>query len=77
MGVASYGGVLTDHPTLIRTDLAAHEGTEIDTAGDRFFAAFLSPSACVATMVEGQRALGAHPYLGGPAGSRADERSFR
>jgi len=60
-----YGEVLTAHHWLIRAGLAAHEGKEIDTQGDAFFAVFTSPSGCVAAAIEMQRAFVAHPW---PAG---------
>jgi predicted ATPase/class 3 adenylate cyclase len=56
----AYGGVLTDHHRLIRAALDAHEGKEVDTQGDAFFAVFTSPSQCVAAAVEIQRALSSH-----------------
>jgi predicted ATPase/class 3 adenylate cyclase len=53
----AYAEVLTDHHRLIRAGLAAHDGTEIDTQGDAFFAVFSSPRACVAATIEMQRAF--------------------
>ena len=53
----AYAQVLADHHRLIRAALAAHDGQEIDTQGDAFFAVFSSPSACVAGAIEMQRAL--------------------
>jgi len=61
----AYAEVLTDHHRLIRTGLAAHDGKEIDTQGDAFFAVFSSPSACVAAAIEMQRAFVSHSW---PAG---------
>ncbi len=61
----AYAEVLADHHRLVRTGLAAHHGREIDTQGDAFFAVFSSPSACVAAVIEIQRALIAHSW---PAG---------
>src|SRR5215471_7169484 len=60
-----YARVLADHHGLIRSALAGHGGTEVDTAGDGFFAVFSSPRACVAAVVEMQRALQAHGWPGG------------
>jgi len=57
--------VLADHHRLIRAGLASHDGKEIDTQGDGFFAVFYSPSACVAAVIEIQRALGAHEWPDG------------
>jgi class 3 adenylate cyclase len=62
---AEYAGVLADHHKIIRVALAAHDGQEVDTQGDAFFAVFTSPSACVAAAIEMQRALQSHPW---PAG---------
>jgi predicted ATPase len=56
----AYGGVLTDHHRLIRDALDAHEGKEVDTQGDAFFAVFTSPSQCVAAAVDIQRAMRSH-----------------
>jgi predicted ATPase/class 3 adenylate cyclase len=61
----AYAQVLTDHHRLIRTGLAAHDGQEIDTQGDAFFAVFSSPRACVAAAIEMQRAFIWHSW---PAG---------
>jgi len=65
LGEGLYAQVLADHHTLIRSGLAAHDGTEVDTQGDAFFAVFSSPRACVAAVMEMQRALQAHAW---PAG---------
>ena len=58
----AYTGVLADHHRLIREHLAAHDGTEIDTQGDAFFAVFTSPSACVTAAIGMQRALVSHAW---------------
>jgi len=60
LGEGPYGQVLSDHHALVRSGLAAHDGREVDTQGDAFFAVFSSPRACVAAAVEIQRALAAH-----------------
>jgi predicted ATPase/class 3 adenylate cyclase len=60
-----YAQVLTDHHGLIRSALAAHGGTELNTLGDGFFAGFSSPRACVAAALDMQRALGSHGWPGG------------
>ena len=65
LGGAGFAGVLGDHHRLIRAGLAAHDGKEIDTQGDSFFAVFSSPSSCVAAMIEIQRAVETHEW---PAG---------
>ena len=53
----TYAEVLADHRRIIRANLTAHGGAEMDTQGDAFFAVFTSPSACAAAAVEMQRAL--------------------
>ncbi len=59
---SSYAEVLTGHHEIIRSGLAAHNGREVDTQGDAFFAVFPVPSACVAAAVEMQRVLSAHRW---------------
>jgi predicted ATPase/class 3 adenylate cyclase len=61
----AYGGVLTDHHRLLRLVLAAHDGREVDTQGDAFFAVFSSASACAAAAIEVQLAFLSHAW---PAG---------
>jgi predicted ATPase/class 3 adenylate cyclase len=65
LGGDVYAGVLADHHGLIRSVLAGHGGTELNTAGDGFFAGFSSPRACVAAAVEMQEGLGSHAWPGG------------
>src|SRR5215475_8415938 len=65
LGEGLYTQLLADHHSLIRSGLAAHDGKEVDTQGDAFFAVFSSPRACVAAAMETQRALEAHAW---PAG---------
>jgi class 3 adenylate cyclase len=60
-----YARVLAGHHELIRLALAAHGGSELNTAGDGFFDGFSSPRACVAAAVEMQQALGSHAWPGG------------
>jgi predicted ATPase/class 3 adenylate cyclase len=60
-----YAEVLADHHRIIRAGLAGHDGREIDTQGDAFFAVFTSPRACVAAAIEMQRAFASHRW---PAG---------
>ena len=60
-----YARVLAGHHGLIRSALAAHGGTELNTLGDGFFAGFSSPRACVAAALEMQQALGAQAWPGG------------
>jgi len=62
---AVYAELLSDHHRLIRAQLSAHGGREIDTQGDAFFAVFSSPSSCVTAAIEMQRALASHSWPGG------------
>jgi predicted ATPase/class 3 adenylate cyclase/Tfp pilus assembly protein PilF len=67
LGQGVYAEVLAGHHSLIRSGLAAHDGKEVATQGDGFFAAFSSPSACVAAAMEMQQALEMHAW---PAGEQ-------
>jgi predicted ATPase/class 3 adenylate cyclase len=58
----AYAGVLADHHRLIRAELAAHDGREIDTQGDAFFAVFGTARACAAAAIAIQRAVAAHSW---------------
>jgi predicted ATPase/class 3 adenylate cyclase len=62
VGEDVYGRALAEHHALIRSSLAAHDGTELTMTGDGFFAAFSSPRACVAAALEMQRALRSHSW---------------
>ena len=62
LGDDAYAQVLAGHHALIRTALAAHDGSEVDTQGDAFFAVFSSPRGCVAAVLEMQQALAAHAW---------------
>ena len=66
-----YAQVLADHRSFIRSGLAAHGGREVDNQGDGLFAVFSSPSACLAAVIDMQRALAAHAW---PAGERVQVR---
>jgi predicted ATPase/class 3 adenylate cyclase/Tfp pilus assembly protein PilF len=65
LGEDLYAQLLADHHALIRSGLAAHDGKEVDTQGDAFFAVFSSSRACMAAVTQMQRALAAHAW---PAG---------
>ena len=65
LGEDLYAELLAGHHSLIRSALAAHDGKEVDTQGDAFFAVFTSPRACVAAVIEMQEALAAHAWPGG------------
>ena len=62
VGEATYAQILADHHRIIRAALSGHDGTEIDTQGDSFFAVFASPRACVAAVAEIQLSLDVHPW---------------
>ncbi len=65
LGEDDYARALAGHHVLIRSALAAHDGREVDTQGDAFFAVFFSPRACVAAVLEMQRAIQGHAWPGG------------
>ena len=64
LGPDAYAQVLADHHRLIRAQLLAHQGQEVNTQGDGFFAVFTSPSASAAALVEMQLALARHEWPG-------------
>jgi predicted ATPase/class 3 adenylate cyclase/Tfp pilus assembly protein PilF len=65
LGDDDYARVLARHHALIRSALAAHDGREVDTQGDAFFAVFSSPRGCVAAGLEMQHAIQAQAWPGG------------
>ena len=65
LGEDGYAQLLAGHHALIRSALAAHDGREVDTQGDAFFAVFASPRACVAAVLAMQQALRGHAWPGG------------
>ena len=65
VGEDLYAQVLVGHHALVRSALAAHDGREMDTQGEGFFAVFSSPRACVAAVLEMQQAMEAHGWPGG------------
>jgi predicted ATPase/class 3 adenylate cyclase len=65
LGEDLYAQVLVSHHALIRSALAAHDGKEMDTQGDGFFAVFSSPRACVAAVLQMQQAMEARAWPGG------------
>ena len=67
LGEGLYAQLLAGHHGLIRSALAAHDGREMDTQGDAFFAVFSSPRACVAAVLEMQQTLAGHAW---PAGEQ-------
>ena len=65
LGDDDYAQVLAGHHALIRSALAAHDGREVDTQGDAFFAVFSSPQRCMAAVLAMQRAIAGHAWPGG------------
>jgi predicted ATPase/class 3 adenylate cyclase len=61
-----YARMLGEHQALLRAAWAAHDGAEIDTAGDGFFVAFASAPEAVAAAADATRALADHAW---PAGT--------
>ena len=59
-----YGPVLQTHRGIVRTQLARHSGTEVETEGDSFFCVFGRAADAVLCAVEVQRCLAAHPWPG-------------
>jgi len=60
-----YREVLAQHHELVRQVLAEHDGTEVGTEGDAFFAVFASATDAVAAAVAVQRGLATHSWPGG------------
>jgi class 3 adenylate cyclase len=47
LGIEEWKAILERHHALVRAELAAFEGAEVDTAGDGFYATFAGPAAAV------------------------------
>jgi class 3 adenylate cyclase len=62
-----YPEVLATHCALLRAAFAAHEGCEVDTQGDSFFAVFRRATQAVAAAVAMQRSLAAEAWPEGGA----------
>jgi class 3 adenylate cyclase len=52
-----YADVLAQHPRLLRATFDEHDGREVHTEGDAFFAAFARAGDAIAAAVSAQRAL--------------------
>jgi class 3 adenylate cyclase len=52
LGDAEWLALLERHDMLVREELAAHDGVEVDTAGDGFFATFDGPARAVRCALE-------------------------
>ena len=57
LGADRWEAVLERHTHIVREALAHHDGLEVRTEGDSFFAVFTSPSAAVAAAADMQRSL--------------------
>ena len=60
-----YPAQLEAHRRILRAAFAAHEGVEVDTQGDAFFAVFRGVGDAIAAVVRAQRALHAHDWAPG------------
>jgi predicted ATPase/class 3 adenylate cyclase len=65
LGDDAYARLLAAHHEVVRSALARHQGEEVDTQGDAFFAVFSSPRACLAGALDMQRAMASDPLLAG------------
>src|SRR5262249_44930664 len=71
LGDRRWRDVVVRHHATVRRLLARYRGTEIDTAGDGFFASFDGPARalrCALAITDAVRALGLHPRAGLPTG---------
>jgi predicted ATPase/class 3 adenylate cyclase len=59
---AGYRPVLSEHRRLLRSTLAASDGTELFTEGDSFFIAFAEAAAALDACLTAQRALASHDW---------------
>jgi len=57
VGEAAYAEALGEHRHLLRIAIAGHGGTEVDTAGDAIFAAFVTAAGAVTAAREARLAL--------------------
>jgi class 3 adenylate cyclase len=62
-----YAELLARHAEIMRSAIVDHSGTEVDTEGDSFFAAFSSATDGLAAAAEAQRALAAARWPEGAA----------
>ena len=58
LGDVAWRDLLTRHHALVRRELARHDGTELDTAGDGFFATFGGPARALRAAQAIRAALG-------------------
>jgi predicted ATPase/class 3 adenylate cyclase len=62
---AGYGPILNAHSEVIRAAIASHNGTEVSTEGDAFFAVFRSAVEAVGAAADAQRGLATQPWPDG------------
>jgi class 3 adenylate cyclase len=62
VGGETFVAIRADHRRLLRDAFAAHDGREIETAGDGFFVVFDTARAAVSAAVAAQRALAAFSW---------------
>ena len=60
-----YQGVLERHAAIIRQAVSEHEGVEVNTEGDAFFAVFRSAQTAVMAATAAQRALASEAWPDG------------
>ncbi len=60
-----YESVLAEHSAILRDAIESHDGTEVNTEGDSFFAVFPSAPESVRAAAQAQQALAGHEW---PAG---------
>jgi class 3 adenylate cyclase/tetratricopeptide (TPR) repeat protein len=69
IGDSPWADLLTWHDAALRGTFGAHDGEEVDHAGDGFFVAFAYPASAVACAIEVQRTLTRHRHEQGFAPS--------
>src|SRR5262249_58465350 len=80
LGDARWRELLTEHHARVRAQLARYRGTELDTAGDGFFARFDGPARgirCALAIRDAVRGLGLELRLGLHTGECEDRKSTR
>jgi class 3 adenylate cyclase len=65
IGDEAWGSLIAWHDTALREVFAAHQGEEVDHAGDGFFVAFDSPDLATAAAIAIQRRLAEHRQKAG------------
>jgi predicted ATPase/class 3 adenylate cyclase/transcriptional regulator with XRE-family HTH domain len=62
LGTPSYAAVRAEYERLLRAAVTAHDGREVDTAGDGCFVVFARAPDAAAAAAEAQRALATHAW---------------